>query len=127
MAYASACNGELVVAEKPTALFPQPILSDRLRAREDYVLRKTEENSRAIGRPDLSSKAFKVGYYDMAYLQILWSQNETRLMPNPLAQFPTADEASKIARGKQLFTSEVSAGGAGCASCHHNGNVRTNG
>jgi len=127
MAYASACNGELVVAEKRTALFPQPILSDRLRARDEYVLRKTEENSRAIGRPDLSSKAFKVGYYDMAYLQILWSQNETRLMPNPLAQFPTADEAAKIARGRQLFTSEVSAGGAGCASCHHNGNTRTNG
>ncbi len=127
MAYASACNGELVVAEKRTALFPQPILSDRLHAREDYVLRKTEENSRAIGRADLSSKAFKVGYYDMAYLQILWSQNKTRLMPNPLAQFPTADEAQKIARGKLLFTSEVSAGGAGCASCHHNGNTRTNG
>jgi DNA-binding beta-propeller fold protein YncE len=127
MAYASACNGELVVAENRTALFPQAALSDRLRAREDYVLRKTEENSRAIGRPDLSSKAFKVGYYDMAYLQILWSQNETRLMPNPLTQFPSAAEAERVARGKFLFTAEVSQGGSGCASCHHNGNKITNG
>src|SRR5215217_2188481 len=100
MAYASACNGELVVAEKRTALFPQTALVDRLHAREDYVLRKTEENSRALGRPDLSGKAFKVGYYDMAYLQILWSQNETRLMPNPLTQFPSAAEADLVARGK---------------------------
>ena len=43
---------------------------------------------RAIGRKDLNGKAFKVGYYDMAFLQILWSQNETRRMPNPLTQFP---------------------------------------
>lgn len=127
MAYASACNGELVVAEKRTALFPQAREEDRFRAREDYVLRKTEENSKLIGRNDLSGKAFKVGYYDMAYLQILWSQNETHLMPNPLRQFPSAAEAAKVDRGKFLFTSEVSAGGAGCASCHHNGNVITNG
>lgn len=127
MAYASACNGELVVAENRTALFPQAALADRLRAREEYVLRKTEENSRAIGRSDLSSKTFKVGYYDMAYLQILWSQNETRLMPNPLTQFPSALEAERVARGKFLFTAEVSEGGSGCASCHHNGNKITNG
>ncbi|HEX7184517.1 MAG TPA: beta-propeller fold lactonase family protein, partial [Thermoanaerobaculia bacterium] len=127
LAYASACNGELVVAEKRTALFPQQTEEDRFRARDEYVLRKTEENSRAIGRSDLSSKAFKVGYYDMAYLQILWSQNETRLMPNPLAQFPSTAEAQKIARGKLLFTNEVSQGGAGCASCHHNGNKTSNG
>jgi DNA-binding beta-propeller fold protein YncE/mono/diheme cytochrome c family protein len=127
MAYASACNGELVAAEKPTALFPQASLADRLRAREEFVLRRTEENSRAIGRPELSSKAYKVGYYDMAYLQILWSQNETRLMPNPLTQFPSTTEAELVARGRFLFTSEVSAGGSGCASCHHNGNKITNG
>ncbi len=52
--YLSSCNGELVGAERPTALFPQPALADRLRAREEFVLRKTEENSRAIGRPELS-------------------------------------------------------------------------
>ncbi|MEA2559933.1 MAG: hypothetical protein QOH06_1437 [Acidobacteriota bacterium] len=127
MAYASACNGELVVAEKRTALFPQATEEERFRAREDYVLRKTEENSKLIGRGDLSSKAMKVGYYDMAYLQILWSQNETHLMPNPLRQFPSAAEAAQVARGRFLFTNEVSAGGAGCASCHHNGNVITNG
>ena len=45
MAYASACNGEVVDAERPTALFPQADLADRLHAREDYVLQKTEENS----------------------------------------------------------------------------------
>jgi DNA-binding beta-propeller fold protein YncE len=127
LAYASACNGEIVAAEKPNALFPQAAEADRFRAREDYVLRKTEESSRAVGRPDLSGKAFKVGYYDMAYLQILWSQNETRLMPNPLTQFPSASEAELVARGKFLFTNEVAQGGSGCASCHHNGNKITNG
>jgi DNA-binding beta-propeller fold protein YncE len=127
MAYASACNGEVVAAETPNALFPQAAQADRFRAREDYVLRKTEESSRAIGRPDLSGKAFKVGYYDLAYLQILWSQNETRLMPNPLTQFPSAAEAELVARGRFLFTNEVAQGGSGCASCHHNGNKITNG
>ena len=49
-------------------------------------------------------------------------------MPNPLGQFPAeCGEAAQIARGKQLFTNEVNAGGAGCASCHHNGNKMTNG
>ncbi len=125
--YASSCNGELVGAERASVLFPQAMLEDRLRAREAFVLRKTEENSRAIGRPELSGKAFKIGFYDMAFMQILWSQNETRLMPNPLRQAPTSDEAAVVATGKQLFTNEVLAGGAGCASCHHNGNTRTNG
>lgn len=127
LAYASACNGELVVAENRTALFPQATEEERFRARDEYVLRKTEENSKLIGRGDLSGKARKVGYYDMAYLQILWSQNETHLMPNPLRQFPSTTQAAKVERGRQLFTQEVSAGGAGCASCHHNGNVITNG
>ena len=48
-------------------------------------------------------------------------------MPNPLTQFPTSTEAARVARGKQLFTTKVSAGGAGCADCHHNGNRITNG
>ena len=126
-AYASACNGELNVAERRTTLFPQADLEARLRAREEFVLRETERNSRAIGRDELSGKAFKVGYYDMAFLQILWSQNETRLMPNPLTQFPSAADRALVTRGRQLFTNEVNAGGAGCASCHHNGNVRSNG
>ena len=126
-AYASACNGELNVAERRTALFPQADEVSRLHARDEFVLRKTEENSRAIGRPELSGKAFKVGFYDMAFLQILWSQNETRLMPNPLTQFPSTAQRSQVARGRDLFTREVSAGGAGCASCHHNGNRITNG
>ena len=128
MAYASACNGEVLLGERaPTPLFPQADQADRMRAREDFVLRKTEENSRAIGRSDLSGKAFQVGYNDMAYLQILWSQNERRLLPNPLAQFPDLDQAAKIARGKQIFSTKVAQGGAGCADCHHNGNKFTNG
>jgi hypothetical protein len=94
-----------------------------LRARDAFVQQKTEENSRALGRNDLNGKAFKVGFYDMAFLQILWSQNDTRRMPNPLTQFPGSTEAAMIARGKQIF----STGGAGCASCHHNGNTNVNG
>jgi DNA-binding beta-propeller fold protein YncE len=125
--YASSCNGELVNAERVTAVFPQPLLADRLKARNEFVLRKTEENSRAIGRPELSGKAFKIGFYDMAFAQILWTQNETRLMPNPLWQVPARDEAALVALGKSLFTNEVSQGGAGCASCHHNGNKMSNG
>ncbi|HKP82201.1 MAG TPA: YncE family protein [Pyrinomonadaceae bacterium] len=128
MAYASACNGEVLLGERaPTPLFPQANQVDRMKAREEFVLQKTEENSRAIGRSDLSGKAFKVGYFDMSYLQILWSQNERRLFPNPLAQFPTSDQATKIARGKQIFSTKVAQGGAGCADCHHNGNKLTNG
>ncbi len=125
--YASSCNGELVGAENRSVLFPQSALADRLRARNEFVLRKTEENSRAIGRPELSGKAFTIGFYDMAFAQILWTQNETRLMPNPLRQLPSRDEAALVARGKMLFSNEVSGGGAGCASCHHNGNKRSNG
>lgn len=128
MAYASACNGEVLLGERtPTPLFPQANPVDRFKAREDYVLRKTEEDSRAINRPELKSKAYKIGYYDMAYLQILWSQNEVRRLPNPLTQFPDSQEAAIIARGKQIFTNKVAQGGAGCADCHHNGNKMTNG
>jgi DNA-binding beta-propeller fold protein YncE len=128
MAYASACNGEVVGAERaPTPLFPQQTEEERMKAREQFVLQRTEQNSQAIGRNDLKGKAYKVGYDDMAYLQILWSQNETRRLPNPLAQFPTTAEAAQIARGKELFTKKVSEGGSGCADCHHNGNVVTNG
>lgn len=126
-AYASACNGEVVNAERQTALFPQANEADRFRARDQYVLQKTAENSAAIGRPELNGKAYRVGYYEMAYLQILWTQNETRRMPNPLTQFPDSDQAAKIARGRWLFSSKVSAGGSGCADCHHNGNQMTNG
>ena len=128
MAYASACNGEVLGAERtPTVLFPQPNQADRMHAREDYVLQKTAENSTAIGRPELNGKAFRVGYNDMAYLQILWSQNETRRLPNPLSQFPDQTQADQIARGRQIFTNKVAQGGAGCADCHHNGNKFTNG
>lgn len=125
--YASSCNGELVNAERRTALFPQAALADRLRARNEFVLRTTAQNSRAIGRPELNGKAFQIDFHDMAFAQILWTQNETRLMPNPLRQFPSSTEAALVADGKALFTNEVGAGGAGCASCHHNGNRRANG
>src|SRR4051812_24150821 len=125
--YASSCNGELVVAERRTTVFPQAALADRLRARDAFVRAKTAENSRAINRPELSGDAFSMGFYEMAFAQILWSQNETRLMPNPLRQFPSAPDAAVVARGKDLFTREVDQGGAGCASCHHNGNKVTNG
>jgi hypothetical protein len=128
MAYASACNGEVLLGERaPTPLFPQANPVDRFKARETYVLQKTEADSRAIGRPELSGKAFKIGYYDLAYLQILWSQNEVRRLPNPLTQFPDSTEAAMIARGKQIFSSKVTQGGSGCADCHHNGNKMTNG
>ena len=127
-AYASTCNGELNVAERRTALFPQATLAERLQARDAFVRAKTAENSRAIGRPELSGDAFSIGYYEMAFRQILWTQNETRLMPNPLKQFPdTATTAAQIAHGRDLFTKEVADGGSGCASCHHNGNKMTNG
>jgi DNA-binding beta-propeller fold protein YncE len=126
-AYASACNGEVVNAERVTALFPQTDEKTRFEAREQYVLQKTLEVSNAIGRSDLSGKARQVGYYDMAFLQILWTQNETRRMPNPLTQFPDDEDAAKVARGKWLFSSKVSAGGSGCADCHHNGNKLSNG
>jgi hypothetical protein len=128
MAYASACNGEVLLGERtPTPLFPQANQEERFRAREEYVLRQTEADSRAINRPELNGNAFKVGYYDLAYLQILWSQNEVRRLPNPLTQFPDSSEAASIARGKQIFTNKVAQGGAGCADCHHNGNKMTNG
>jgi DNA-binding beta-propeller fold protein YncE len=126
-AYASACNGELIQAERVTALFRQASLEDRLRARDDFVKQATAQNSSAIGRPELRGKAFNIGYYDMAFLQILWTQNEVRRLPNPLAQFPSSADSAKIARGKSLFTTKVSAGGSGCADCHHNGNRMTNG
>jgi DNA-binding beta-propeller fold protein YncE len=126
-AYASACNGELNIAERPTALFPQPNLVDRLHARNDFVLKKTLENSNAIGRSELHGAAKQTTYADMAFKQILWSQNETRRFPNPLLQFPSTAEAARLARGKFLFTAKVADGGAGCADCHHNGNVVTNG
>ena len=126
-AYASACNGELVQAENRTALFPQPDLEDRLEARNDYVLQQTEQNSVALGRPELSGKAFKIDYYDMAFAQVLWTQNETRRLPNPLTQFPDPVQAAKVAHGKDLFTRSTSQGGAGCADCHHNGNTFSNG
>lgn len=125
--YASSCNGELVVAENRTALFPQATLQERLKARDEFVRRRTAENSRAIGRPELTGKAFAIGFYEMAFAQILWTQNETRSMPNPLRQAPDSSEAARVARGKDVFSREVADGGAGCASCHHNGNVRTNG
>ena len=120
--------GSVLLGERsPTPLFPQADQTSRLKARDQFVLQKTAENSTAIGRPELNGKAFKVGYYDMAYLQILWSQNERRLLPNPLDQFPDLAEAEKIARGKQIFSMSVAQGGAGCADCHHNGNKSVNG
>jgi hypothetical protein len=64
----------------------------------------------------LEGDAFSIGFYDMAFAQILWTQNETRLMPNPLTQFPSAGAKAQIARGKLLFTNEVANGGAGCAT-----------
>ncbi|HEX2686941.1 MAG TPA: YncE family protein [Kofleriaceae bacterium] len=126
-AYASACNGELVQAERVTALFPQPSLSDRLAARDAFVLDATAANSAAINRAELRGDARSIGYNKMAFDQILWTQNETRRLPNPRTQFPSASDAAQISRGRQIFTSEVSAGGAGCASCHHNGDQTIDG
>ena len=108
--YASSCNGELIVAERQTALFPQPLLADRLRARDEFVLRKTEENSRAIGRPELSRQGVQDRLLRHGFLQILWTQNETRLMPNPLRQAPHGSEAAR--------------GGARQAALHQRGQRR---
>jgi DNA-binding beta-propeller fold protein YncE len=120
-AYASACNGEIVQAEKPTAVFPQATLFARQAARDTFVQNATAANSAAINRAELNGDARTIGYYKMAFDQILWSQNETRRMPNPRAQFPSSGEAAQISRGAQIFSTEVEAGGAGCSSCHHNG------
>src|SRR5512147_44488 len=125
--YASSCNGELILAERRTALFPQETLQERLLARDAFVRQKTAENSAAIGRPELKGDAFSIGYYELAFDQILWTQNDTRRLPNLLTQYPSPDEAAKISRGRMLFTLEVEQGGSGCASCHHNGNIITNG
>jgi DNA-binding beta-propeller fold protein YncE/cytochrome c553 len=127
MAYASACNGELTIAERKTPLFPQADELARYRARDAYVKQKTAANSAEINRPELNGDAYQIGYEKLAYSQILWTQNETRRMPSPLSQAPSAAEAAQVARGKWLFSTRVSAGGSGCADCHHNGNVRTNG
>jgi DNA-binding beta-propeller fold protein YncE len=127
VAYASACNGELVQAEKLTTLFPQASLLDRLAARETFVQNATAANSTAINRSELSGDARSISYTKMAYDQILWTQNETRRLPNPRAQFPTTSEAAQISRGEQLFSTEVDAGGAGCSSCHHNGDQLVDG
>src|SRR5678816_4093906 len=126
-AYASACNGELVQAEKVTTLFPQASLTSRLAARDSFVQNATAANSAAINRPELSGDARSIGYYKMAFDQILWTQNETRRLPNPRAQFPTAAESAQISRGRTLFSTEVANGGAGCASCHRNGNQTIDG
>jgi mono/diheme cytochrome c family protein len=126
-AYASACNGELIQAERVTTLFPQANLVDRFAARDAFVQNATAANSAAIGRSELSGDARSIGYYKMAFDQILWTQNETRRLPNPRAQFPSTAEAAQIARGRQLFSTEVNAGGAGCSSCHHNGDQTVNG
>jgi DNA-binding beta-propeller fold protein YncE len=128
MAYASACNGEVIGAERtPSVLFPQKTEEERFRAREQFVLDRTARHSAAIGRSDLKGKAYSIGYYDMSYVQILWSANEVRRLPNPLTQFPGNTDAALAARGKEIFTKKVSEGGAGCADCHHNGNKVTNG
>lgn len=126
-AYASACNGELIQAEKVTTVFQQPNLTDRLAARETFVQNATAANSAAIGRSELNGDARSIGYNKMAFDQILWTQNETRRLPNPRAQFPTPAEAAQISRGKQIFSTEVAAGGAGCSSCHHNGDQTVGG
>jgi DNA-binding beta-propeller fold protein YncE len=125
--YASSCNGELVNAERRTALFPQAKLAARLRARNEFVRRKTEANSRAIGHPELRGAAFAVDFYDMAFMQIVWAQNEVHRLPNPLAQVPSPTEAARIERGRFLFSTEVAGGGSGCASCHVNGGQLANG
>jgi len=126
-AYASACNGELLQAERVTTKFPQAALTDRFAARDAFVRSATAANSTAIGRPELSGDARSIGYTKMAFDQILWTQNETRRMPNPRAQFPTAAESAQISRGRTLFSTEVANGGAGCASCHRNGNQTIDG
>ena len=127
MAYASACAAKCsAVKRAPTFSSRSKIRRDRMHAREDSVLCETEANSESdrIGRAE--REGIQVGYNDMAYLQILWSQNETRLLPNPLAQTATQTEAAPN-RTCNRFTCKVSQGGAGCADCYDNGNVIANG
>jgi hypothetical protein len=67
MAYASACNGEVLGGERaPNVLFPQQDQIERMHAREDFVLRQTEANSRAINRPEL--KGDRLGTSNLAPL-----------------------------------------------------------
>ena len=47
--------------------------------------------------------------------------------PAPKPQPAAASPPGRADVGKTLFTNEVNAGGAGCASCHHNGNTKSNG
>ena len=124
LAYASACNGEVSAATRSDCNFPQPDQKDRFEAREEYVLIRPKLIPSRLAGPT-QWQCLQGRLYDMAYPQILWSQNETRLFPNPLGRYrhhPT----SRLPR-KGLFTNKVSAGGAGCADCHHNGNVFANG
>jgi hypothetical protein len=44
-----------------------------------------------------------------------------RILPNPEAQDPTPEHASQIERGRKLFFSGESAGGASCFLCHPGG------
>src|SRR6185503_4714374 len=65
-AYASACNGELLQAERVTTRFPQAALTDRFAARDAFVRSATAANSTAIGRPELSGDARTIGFTRMA-------------------------------------------------------------
>ena len=96
MAYASACNGEVLLGERARRRsFRRRMQTTVSRRAKSSCCRKTEENSAAIGRPDLSGKAFKIGYYDMAYLQILWSQNESATLAEPAHAVPRLSRGGK--------------------------------
>ena len=126
--YASSCNGELILAERRTALFPQETLQERLLARDAFVRQKTAENS------DGHRKARTARETPSPPGTTKWPSPRSsgpRTRPGacrtPLRSFLPQADAAKIERGRQLFTLEVDQGGSGCASCHHNGNKITNG
>ena len=108
--YSSSCNGELVVAERQTALFPQATLQDRLQARDAFVQQKTEENSRAIGRDDLNGNAFKVGFYDMAFAADPLVAKRDAADAQPADAVPERHGSRDDRARKQLFTTEVEPG-----------------
>jgi hypothetical protein len=58
--------------------------------------------------------------YDIAFARILWTQSDTRRLPNPLTQFSDAALSARVVHAKDLFTRRTEPGSAGCADCHHN-------
>jgi DNA-binding beta-propeller fold protein YncE len=80
-------------------------------------------NAQKQVRNQVVQTATGLSFADVSRIVDFYSVAELRLPPNPLTYLAsrselTSAETTKIARGKELFTS------AGCASCHSPGNTR---